>query len=72
MGTIWIQQLRDRIGIIICKNKDRTIVEYTLKLSNLPIGVAASRLSNSVPEDMKEMLPTPEEIAERLKISEEE
>lgn len=59
------------IGIIICKDKDRTIVEYALKQSNAPIGVATYRLSNSVPEDMKEMLPAPEEIAERLKIFEE-
>ena len=58
------------IGIIICKDKDRTIVEYALKQSNAPIGVATYRLSNSVPEDMKEMLPAPEEIAERLKILE--
>lgn len=60
------------IGIIICKDKDRTIVEYALKQSNAPIGVAIYRLSNSVPEDMKEMLPAPEEIAKRLKVFEKE
>ena len=60
------------IGIIICKDKDRTIVEYALKQSNAPIGVATYRLSNSVPEDMKEMLPAPEEIAKRLKVFEKE
>lgn len=27
------------IGIIICKSKDKTIVEYALKQSNTPIGV---------------------------------
>lgn len=58
------------IGIIICKDKDRTIVEYALKQSNAPIGVATYCLSNSVPEDMKDMLPEPQEIAERLKIFE--
>jgi Uncharacterized conserved protein len=60
------------IGIIICKNKDKTFVEYALKQSNAPIGVATYQLSNSLPENMKEMLPEPEEIARRLKIFEKE
>ena len=59
------------IGIIICKSKDKTYVEYALKQSNVPIGVATYQLRNSLPEDMKEMLPEPEEIAKRLKIFEE-
>ena len=58
------------IGIIICKSKDKTYVEYALKQSNVPIGVATYKLSDSLPEDMKEMLPEPEEIVERLKIFE--
>jgi len=28
------------IGIILCKSKDKTIVEYALRESNKPIGVA--------------------------------
>lgn len=58
------------IGIIICKNKDKTYVEYALKRTNAPIGVATYQLSNSLPEDMKKMLPEPEEIVEKLKIFE--
>lgn len=58
------------IGITICKSKDKTYVEYALKQSNVPIGVATYKLSDSLPEDMKEMLPEPEEIVERLKIFE--
>lgn len=58
------------IGIIICKSKDKTVVEYALKRSNAPIGVATYKLSCSLPEDMKEMLPEPEEIAEKLKMFE--
>lgn len=59
------------IGIIICKSKDNTFVEYALRQSNVPIGVATYKLSKSLPEDMKEMLPEPEEIIKRLKIFEE-
>lgn len=60
------------IGIIICKSKDKTYVEYALKQSNVPIGVATYQLSRSLPEGMKEMLPEPEEIVKRLRIFEEE
>lgn len=60
------------IGIIICKSKDKTVVEYTLKQSNAPIGVATYKVHNTLPENMKELLPTPEEIAMRLKIFEKE
>lgn len=60
------------IGIIICKSKDKTYVEYALKQSNVPIGVATYQLRNSLPENMKEMLPAPEEIVERLRIFEKE
>lgn len=56
------------IGIIICKCKDKTIVEYALKQSNAPIGVATYKVHNTLPENMKELLPTPEEIVKRLKI----
>ena len=56
------------IGIIICKSKKRTRVEYTLKDINKPIGVATYHLFDSLPENMKSLLPTPEEIAERLKV----
>ncbi len=58
------------IGIIICKSKDKTYVEYALKQSNVPIGVSTYKLSKSLPEDMKEMLPEPEVIVKRLKIFE--
>ena len=52
----------------ICKSKDRTYVEYALKRSNVPIGVATYQLCSSLPENMKEMLPEPEEIVRRLGI----
>ena len=58
------------IGIIICKSKDKTYVEYALKQSNVPIGVATYKLSDSLPEDMKELLPEPEEIVRRLRVFE--
>ncbi|WP_010250634.1 PDDEXK nuclease domain-containing protein [Acetivibrio cellulolyticus] len=58
------------IGIIICKSKKRTIVEYALKNSNKPIGVSTYSLSSTLPDDMKNLLPTPEEIIDRLSVLE--
>lgn len=50
------------IGIIVCKDKNRTIVEYALKRSDSPIGVAAYQLESQLPEDLKKYLPSPEQI----------
>lgn len=55
------------IGIIICKNKNRTIVEYALNDTEKPIGVATYQIIDSLPEKMKDLLPSPEEIEKRLK-----
>lgn len=56
----------DSIGIIICKEKDRTIVEYSLKTSNMPIGVATYTTSQNLPEEYKNMLPDTNEIKNKL------
>jgi len=56
------------IGIIICKDKNRTIVEYALKDTTKPIGVSTYRLSEKLPEELKAFLPSGEEIAGRLEI----
>ena len=54
------------IGIIICKEKKRTTVEYALKDSTQPIGVATYKLTESLPNSLKGLLPTSKEIEERL------
>jgi hypothetical protein len=46
------------IGIIICKSKNRTIVEYALKDSNKPIGVATYSIGETLPEDLQKLLPS--------------
>ena len=54
------------IGIIICKNKNRTVVECALNNSDKPIGVATYQIRDTLPEQMKNLLPSPEEIKKRL------
>ncbi len=54
------------IGIIICKSKNRTVVEYALRDTNQPIGVATYTMYSQLPEEWKKLLPSPEEIVRGL------
>jgi predicted nuclease of restriction endonuclease-like (RecB) superfamily len=55
------------IGIILCKDKSRTIVEYALKDTKKPIGISTYKLTERLPRELKKYLPSPEEIIERMK-----
>ncbi|MBS3945141.1 MAG: DUF1016 family protein [Melioribacter sp.] len=52
------------IGLILCKDKDRLIVEYALNDSKQPIGVASYKITNKLPAELKKYLPSPKEISE--------
>ncbi|MEA1884391.1 MAG: PDDEXK nuclease domain-containing protein [Thermotogota bacterium] len=54
------------VGILICKSKKKTVVEYSLKDMNKPIGVSAYEITRVLPEDLKSSLPTVEEIEAEL------
>jgi len=54
------------IGIILCKSKSKTIVEYALHDANRPIGIAEYRLFNQLPKELQKQLPAPELIASLL------
>lgn len=50
------------IGIILCKDKDRTIVEYALRKSSGPIGVAKYKILKHLPKKLEGELPSPENV----------
>ncbi|WP_027191925.1 PDDEXK nuclease domain-containing protein [Fundidesulfovibrio putealis] len=54
------------IGIILCKEKNRTVVEYALHDARKPIGVATYETTRTLPKELKGQLPQPEEIAALL------
>jgi len=54
------------IGLILCRGKTRTIVEYALRESNKAIGVAQYRISSELPKELRGELPTPESIAKLI------
>ena len=66
--TVKLPHENPAIGIIICKSKSRMIVEYALKSSNMPIGVATYSLSSELPEAYKKLLPTSEEIPKKIEL----
>ena len=65
------QQVREEdenpsIGIILCKEKDRMIVEYALRDTIKPIGVATYRTVKSLPQELTREIPSPDEIRRLL------
>ncbi|OPY69436.1 MAG: hypothetical protein A4E63_01823 [Syntrophorhabdus sp. PtaU1.Bin050] len=54
------------IGIILCKSKDRIVVEYALRYADKPIGVGEYHIVKRLPKVLKGELPTPEQIEELL------
>ncbi|WP_372371713.1 PDDEXK nuclease domain-containing protein [Candidatus Uabimicrobium sp. HlEnr_7] len=54
------------IGIILCRSKNKTIVEYALKDSIKPIGVASYQIMSSPPKELEDHLPKPEQISKLL------
>ncbi len=60
------------IGLLLCKSKDRMVVEYALDGYNRPMGVAEweTSLTQSLPEEFKSSLPTIEQIEAELGDSE--
>lgn len=56
------------IGLLLCKTKNKTVVEYALQDISKPIGVAEyeTKIVESLPENFKGSLPTIEEIEAEL------
>lgn len=54
------------IGIILCKEKNRLVAEYSLKDMTKPIGVSEYKLLERIPEELKGTLPSIEEIEDTL------
>lgn len=54
------------VGLLLCKTKDNTIAEYSLRSASAPIGVSEYRTAAELPEEMRGILPAPEDIAKRV------
>jgi len=56
------------IGMMLCKTKDRLTAEYALKDINKPIGVSEYKLSDYVPAELADTLPSAEDIEKRVRL----
>lgn len=54
------------IGIILCKNANKDFVEYVIQDYAKPMGVATYRLSEDMPEKLREALTNVEELKKLL------
>lgn len=55
------------IGLLICKDKNDVLAEYTLQGVNSPIGVSSMQIYEQLTADYKSSLPSTEEIEEELR-----
>ena len=60
------------IGIILCREKKKISVEYSLRDINKPIGVSSYEISNILPKEILEALPTEEDLNLHIDIDENE
>jgi predicted nuclease of restriction endonuclease-like (RecB) superfamily len=65
-STLRGKQDEPSIGVILCRAKNRVIVEYALRDLSKPIGVSAYQLTQALPESLKGSLPTIEELEAEL------
>jgi YhcG PDDEXK nuclease domain len=60
------QDDKPTIGMILCKQKNKTIVEYALREINQPIGVSTYQLRDTLPEKLQGSLPTIKQLEAEL------
>lgn len=58
------------IGLLLCKNKDRLTAKWSLKSTNVPIGITSYELNKYIPKDVLEKLPTEEDLNLHININE--
>ena len=66
-GILKTEEDNPTIGILICKSRNKTVVEYALKDIHKPIGVSEYMITRNLPEALKSSLPSIEEIEAELK-----
>lgn len=55
------------IGLLLCKSKNNLVAEYSLKDMSKPIGISEYKITNSLPKEFENQLPSVEDIQNRIK-----
>jgi RecB family endonuclease NucS len=61
------EQDNPTIGLLICKDKDDVVAEYSLRNVATPIGVSSMRIYDDLMKEYKSSLPSIEDIENSLK-----
>jgi len=54
------------IGLLICKSKDNVLAKYSVGAVTTPIGISEYHFGNMIPKDIKDKLPSIDEIEKEL------
>jgi len=65
--TVKMPHENPSIGIILCTDKNKLEVEYSLKSISQPMGVSTYTMQKKLPNELKNALPTKEELEELVK-----
>jgi len=55
------------IGLILCRDKNKTVAEYALRDMTKPIGVSEYKLTEYLPQELENALPSVEDIEKRIR-----
>ncbi len=58
---------RPSIGLILCPIRNSIVVEYALRDTSKPIGVAGYTAGRALPPELRDQLPSPEQLEEELR-----
>ena len=61
---IWY--IQKTIGIILCRSKKKSVVEYALRGMSQPIGVSTYRTTAALPDEFKTKLPSIEDLQHEI------
>lgn len=61
---IWY--IQKTIGIILCRSKKKSVVEYALRGMSQPIGVSTYRTTAALPDEFKTKLPSIEDLQHKI------
>ena len=54
------------IGLLLCKTRNKVVAEYALRDNTKPIGVAEYQLTQALPDDLEDKLPSIESIEKEV------
>ena len=65
-GILKTEEDNPSIGLLLCKTRNDLVAEYSLKDVSKPIGVSEYRVTGVLPEELRDQLPSVEDIQNRI------